>query len=99
MHIIRCFKKDLGITPHKYIATMKVNLAIAYMREGKSRTEIADRLGFESLFCFLLLLPSRDEDDAVLLSRNQRPLMVICDLLPDTAGTTPVWAAGCHCLQ
>lgn len=51
-HIIRCFKKDLGITPHKYIAMMKVNLAIAYMREGKSRTEIADQLGFESLSAF-----------------------------------------------
>lgn len=55
-HIIRCFKKDLGITPHKYIAILKVNLAIAYKRQGISQTEIARKLGFESLSAFSYFL-------------------------------------------
>lgn len=51
-HIIRCFKKDVGITPHKYISIMKRNLAIAYLRQGMSKTEIAFNLGFTSLSAF-----------------------------------------------
>ena len=30
-HIIRCFKKDIGMTPHKYITILKTNLAISYI--------------------------------------------------------------------
>lgn len=52
-HLIRCFKKDIGITPHKYIAKMKVNLAIAYKLQGMTKTEIAEKLGFGSLSAFL----------------------------------------------
>lgn len=51
-HIIRCFKREVGITPHQYIAALKLNLAIAYMRQGISHTEIAERLGFSSLSSF-----------------------------------------------
>ncbi len=51
-HIIRCFKREVGITPHQYIAVLKLNLAIAYMRQGISHTEIAERLGFRSLSSF-----------------------------------------------
>ena len=51
-HIIRCFKRDVGITPHQFIAALKLNLAIAYMRQGISHTEIAERLGFRSLSSF-----------------------------------------------
>lgn len=48
-HIIRCFKKELGITPHKYISMLKTDLAIAYIRQGLNSIEIADRLGFNSV--------------------------------------------------
>lgn len=48
-HIIRCFKKELGITPHKYIATLKAELAISYVRQGISSVEIAEKLGFNSV--------------------------------------------------
>lgn len=53
-YLIRCFKKELGTTPHKYIATWKTDLAISYLRQGMSGTEIADILGFDSLasFCY-----------------------------------------------
>lgn len=52
-HIIRCFKKEVGITPHKYISKMKVNLAIAYQLQGMNKTEIARKLGFNSLSAFI----------------------------------------------
>lgn len=48
-HIIRCFKKELGITPHKYISTLKTELTISYIRQGLSFTEIADKLGYSSI--------------------------------------------------
>lgn len=51
-HIIRVFKKDLGITPHQYIATLKTNLAIAYIKQGLSCTDIAEKLGFGSTSAF-----------------------------------------------
>lgn len=51
-HIIRCFKREMGITPHQYIMMFKKNLAIGYMREGMRHTEIAQRLGFSSLSSF-----------------------------------------------
>ena len=60
-HIIRCFKKELGITPHRYIARLKLNLAIGYMRQGLSRTEIAEKLGFGSLSSFSYFLRQESE--------------------------------------
>lgn len=51
-HIIRCFKKDIGITPHKYINELKVNMAIAYIKQGLSCTEAAEKLGFSSISAF-----------------------------------------------
>lgn len=51
-HIIRCFKREIGITPHKYISMMKTDLAISYIRQGLSCTEIAESLGFGSLSAF-----------------------------------------------
>lgn len=51
-HIIRCFKKDIGITPNKYITELKVNMAIAYIKQGMSCSEIAEKLGFGSISAF-----------------------------------------------
>lgn len=51
-YIIRCFKKEMGITPHRYLAIMKKEQAISYLRQRMSCTEIAERLGFESVSSF-----------------------------------------------
>ena len=51
-HIIRCFKKDIGVTPNKYITELKVNMAIAYIKQGMSCSEIAEKLGFGSISAF-----------------------------------------------
>ena len=60
-HIIRCFKREVGITPHQFIAALKLNLAIAYMRQGNQshRDCRAARLPFPVLL--LLLLSSGDQ--------------------------------------
>jgi len=60
-HIIRCFKKDVGITPHQYISIMKRDLAIAYMRSGMSKTEIAAKLGYNSLSAFSYFLHNNED--------------------------------------
>lgn len=51
-HLIRSFKKELNITPHKYISMMKADYAISYMRQGTGCAEIAERLGFSSISAF-----------------------------------------------
>lgn len=51
-HVIRCFKKDIGITPHKYIARLKADVAISCLRRGMGRQEIAAELGFGSVSAF-----------------------------------------------
>lgn len=51
-HIIRCFKREMGMTPHKYLARLKIDLAISYARQGMNSTEIAEKLGFSSLSAF-----------------------------------------------
>lgn len=51
-HVIRCFKKELGMTPHKYIAMLKTDLAISCLRQDMACTEIAEKLGFCSLSAF-----------------------------------------------
>lgn len=51
-HIIRCFKKDIGMTPHKYITILKTNLAISYISQGENASEVAYKLGFGSLSAF-----------------------------------------------
>lgn len=51
-HMIRCFKKDVGITPHKYVAMLKSDYAVSQIRQGVSSAEIADALGFSSVAAF-----------------------------------------------
>lgn len=48
-HIIRTFKNETGITPHKYINLMKSNLAIENIQKGQTLQETAEFLGFSSV--------------------------------------------------
>ena len=67
-HIIRCFKREVGITPHQFIAALKLNLAIAYMRQGNQshRDCRAARLPFPVLL--LLLLSSGESSRRLAIS-------------------------------
>ena len=51
-YLIRCFKKDLNITPHKYVSRLKSSIAIAQARRGVPVVEIAEKLGFSSVAAF-----------------------------------------------
>lgn len=51
-YIIRCFKREVGVTPHRYLAMMKKDQAISYLRQDMNGSEIAERLGFGSLSAF-----------------------------------------------
>ena len=48
-HLIRTFRRETGITPLKYIALIKSELAINYIRKGYSFEEIAYNLGYSSV--------------------------------------------------
>lgn len=48
-HLIRSFKRDLGTTPHRYIARLKLDMAINYARNGEQTADIAAKLGFTSV--------------------------------------------------
>ena len=48
-HIIRTFKKETSITPHKYINQMKASLAIKYLQQGMTLETIAEKLGYGSV--------------------------------------------------
>lgn len=58
-YIIRCFKSETGMTPHKYLARLKTDLAISYARQGMNATEIAEKLGFSSLSAFSYFFKSQ----------------------------------------
>lgn len=51
-HFIRCFRKDMGFTPHKYIAMFKADLATKSIIQGANISETADALGFSSVSSF-----------------------------------------------
>ena len=51
-HLIRSFKKDIGITPHKYVAMLKSDLAVKQIRQGVPSSQIAENLGFSSVAAF-----------------------------------------------
>lgn len=57
-YIIRCFKKDIGVTPHRYISSIKINMAIAYINQGHTCGEISGLLGFGSIAAFSYFLKS-----------------------------------------
>lgn len=51
-HMIRCFKNDMGITPHKYIALYKMELASSMIIQGYQIKAVAEILGFQSVSAF-----------------------------------------------
>ena len=51
-YFIRCFQKDLKITPHRYIAMLKADMARAYIGKGMRISEVSDMLGFSSVSAF-----------------------------------------------
>src|SRR5574344_111812 len=51
-HLIRCFRKDTGYTPHRYISLYKVDVATSMIRRGSTMKQIADVHGFSSISAF-----------------------------------------------
>ncbi len=48
-HMIRCFRKELNVTPHSYIGFLKAEDAVKQIKQGKKTQEIADILGYSSV--------------------------------------------------
>jgi len=51
-HLIRCFRRDTGFTPHRYIALYKTDRATSMISRGSTIKEAADELGFSSVSAF-----------------------------------------------
>lgn len=51
-HMIRCFRKDTGMTPHRYIAMYKADIATSMISRGTSITAVAEATGFSSVSAF-----------------------------------------------
>jgi AraC-like DNA-binding protein len=51
-YFIKLFKKTLGVTPQKFIAMYKLNLADQLLRGGASVKETAFRAGFQDVKAF-----------------------------------------------
>ena len=51
-HLIRCFHKDTGFTPHRYISILKADTATSMISHGSSIKETAEVLGFSSVSSF-----------------------------------------------
>lgn len=51
-HLIRCFRKDTLMTPHKYIAMYKADMATSMISRGESITSVAETIGFSSVSAF-----------------------------------------------
>ena len=45
-YLIRCFRQDMRITPHKYIALLKADMAKVHLKQGRSIAEVTELLGF-----------------------------------------------------
>ena len=48
-HMIRCFKKEMNVTPLSYLGFLKADRAIRLTRQGMKMQEIADLLGYSSV--------------------------------------------------
>lgn len=48
-HMIRCFRKEMNVTPHSYIGYLKAEEAVKQIKQGKKMQEIADLLGYSSV--------------------------------------------------
>jgi AraC-like DNA-binding protein len=45
-HLLRVFKKDMGVSPHAYQIQQRIHLAKQFMRDGKPLAEVALETGF-----------------------------------------------------
>ena len=48
-HFIRIFRREVGVTPHKYILSHRLNVAEAYIGDGVPVTDAARLVGYESV--------------------------------------------------
>ncbi len=48
-HFIRIFRREVGVTPHKYILSHRLNMAESYIADGVPMTAAARLVGYESV--------------------------------------------------
>ena len=48
----RCFRQDMGLTPHKYIVQLKIEAAKNWLDGGCTAAAVAERLRFASAAAF-----------------------------------------------
>jgi AraC-like DNA-binding protein len=51
-HFMRLFKTYYGVTPHRYLISVRVSAAKKYLRSGMSITAVCYEVGFESVPSF-----------------------------------------------
>ncbi len=51
-YFVRLFKKHMGITPHQYMISYKMQVAMKLLQSNISITQISEQLGFEELKLF-----------------------------------------------
>jgi len=54
-HFLRLFKQIYGLTPHKYVTSLRINRAKELLRNGIAISDTCYSLGFESLSSFTKL--------------------------------------------
>lgn len=53
-HVIRMFKKETGLTPHRYIRQLRINRACIYLEQSDmSIAQIAQSVGYQSVSSFV----------------------------------------------
>ncbi len=58
-HLIRVFKKYLGITPRQYLINKRIEVAKGLLRSGKSVSESCYGVGFASVSSFSILFKAK----------------------------------------
>lgn len=51
-HLIRCFRRDTNMTPHRYIAMYKADMSTSKISRGESIKSVAESIGFSSVSAF-----------------------------------------------
>jgi AraC-like DNA-binding protein len=51
-YLIRRFRRDMNMTPHRYIAMYKADVATSMISHGSSIKEVAETIGFNSVSAF-----------------------------------------------